>query len=182
MKQFNTGNEDLNKWLDFYHNTTKSTTKFIHLLKILDKSFLTTGPPMDIEDEMNDYLPEFGLLDLDFRAIAFKDEIIDLEIYNRIVIAILNNVNLDKFKERYAEEFRDMIDKILIEGNYEIYNVEFSSVISILFQKKIVDRSELMAISLLRGMAIGKRYESKREQNQFKKLIFKNKLKKILHI
>lgn len=182
MKQFNTGNEDLNAWLSFYHNSNKSTTKYINLLKKIDKSFLTTAPPVDIEDEINDYLPENGLLELDFRLAAFNDQVVDPEIYNRIAIAVFYNVNLEKLQKKYGEEFKDILDKILVEGSYEIYDIEFSRIVTILFQKNLMTKSDLMAVSLLRGMAIGKRYEDKKAQNRLKKLIFKNKLKQAINI
>lgn len=183
MENFNTGNKDLDTWLSFYHNEKRSTTKFLYLLDKLDRSFLTSAPPIDIEDNLSSFLPEFGLLDIDFKKIAFESgEDEQLEEYNRVVASIFYNVNLEKLKSRYKEDFNEVIEKSLIEGQYEKYGIEFEKVITIALQKNFIDRSEFMALSLLRGLKIGKRYPDKKAAKLLNKQILKNKIKKFIHI
>lgn len=183
MEKFNTGNKDLDTWLSFYHNEKRSTTKFLYLLGKLDKSFLISAPPVDIEDNMSDFLPEFGLLDFDFKKIAFESQAEDtLEEYTRVVASILYNVNLEKMKTRYKEDFNEVLERSLIEGQYEKHGIEFEKVITVALQKNLIGRSEFMALSLLRGLKIGKRYPDKKSLKLLNKEVFQNKIKKLVHI
>jgi hypothetical protein len=180
MKKFNTGSPDLDKWLKFYHGKDLNNTKFLKLLKTCDKVFLTMSPPKDVEDEINSYLPDFGVLELDFQKIAYNSKEKNEDAKTRIVLGMIHHANFENWKEKYGEIFTEVIEKSLIEGNYEIFDIEFEKIISLAIEKKLIDRDSFMGLAILRGVLLGSRYPDELSQKNLLKAIKKNKLKILL--
>ena len=175
-----TGNKSLDKWANYFSSLNKTNTKFISLIKANDKYFLTHSPPKTVEE--TEY-PDDGLLEEDFRKIAFNNESENLlDEKSRIVIAIYYNVNLNPWKEKYNEKFYEVMEVSLIEGDYEKYGINFEKVISIVINKGYIEKEDFFGISLLRGMLLSKRYSTQEEEGLLKKTIKFNKIKTLLKV
>lgn len=177
MRKFNTGNKDLNKWLEFYNNGSLSNTRFNYLIKKYDKTFLTLSPPKDIEDEINEYLPDNGVLEIDFRNIVYKPENDNTEAKTRIVLCMLNLVNFEDWKDVYAKDFIEVMERSLVEGDYEKLGIEFEDIISIAIERNLISTDDFISLAILRGVVLGERYPDEMAEKKLKKEIKKNKLK-----
>lgn len=177
MNKFNTGDKSLDTWLKFYHGTNLSSTKFLNLLKKLDKTFLTTSPPKDVEDEINTYLPDNGVLELDFKKVAYDKVEKNTDAKTRIVLSMINNVNFEPWKVLYGPLLTEVIENSLIEGDYECLGIEFEKIVYLAIEKNLIDREEFMGIAILRGVLLGSRYGEETAQAELAKLVKKNKLK-----
>lgn len=167
-----TGNKDLDKWIKFFLSNEKSLTKYMTMLKKLDKTFLTKGFPQDIDDE--NLFPLNGLLESVFVE-ALKKEKKDLsENYNLLILAVCSQVNFDSWKPVYKEKINEVFEKALIEGTYEEFGIELENIISFFINKQLIDKKSFMAISFLRGMQLGKRYDTEEKEQNLKKIIKKN--------
>lgn len=167
-----TGNKDLDKWINFFSAKEKSLTKYINLLQKLDKTFLTKGFPQDIDDD--NLFPLNGLLETFFIE-ALKKEKKDLtENYNLLVLAVCNNVNFENWKPVYKEKISQVFENALIEGTYEQFGIDLEKIISLFITKNLIDKKSFMAISFLRGMHLGKQYDTKEKEDMLQKTIKKN--------
>lgn len=173
MTQYKTGNQALDEWAKFFKGK-KNNTRFIYLLKKIDKYFLTISPPQVI-GELE--FPENGLLEDSFRSIAFHDDIDNNDNKNKIVLAIDNNVNLKPWMIKYNEKFVEVIEKSFIEGDYEKYGIDFENVLVKAIAKEYIQKEDFMGIALLRGILWGSRYDSVLKEEQLKKQIKRNKIK-----
>lgn len=175
-----TGNKDFDLWYNFFSGKEKNNTKFISLLKKTDNYFLTQSPPKDVDDLT---MPDLGLLEDDFRKIANnseKDELLDEK--SRMILSVVYNVNLNPFKEKYNEIFFDVIERSLIEGDYEKYGFSYEKIISLFLDKNYVENNEFFGISLLRGMLLQERYPEDEMIKKLNKEIRINKIKIFLSI
>jgi hypothetical protein len=169
------GNVALDRWVIFFNKEKKSNTKFISLLKKLDKFFLTVNYTNNIDDSFSE-----GLLEEDFRKVAFTTDADLNDEKSRLVLAIIFNANLTPFLEKYKDIFFEVIEKSLIEGDYEIYGIEFEKALKISIEKNYIDKSDFMGISLLRGMVLGKRYDSLDKELVLQRQIKINKIKTLI--
>lgn len=167
-----TGNKDLDNWIKLLSKEDKSLTKYIKLLQNTDKTFLTKGFPQDI-DEDNPF-PLNGLLEQSFiKALKNKEDDLTQE-YNLLVLAVYYNVNFEPWKLIYKEKLSEVFERSLLEGTYEQFGLELEKIISIFITKNLIERKSFMAIALLRGMNLGKRYDSEEKNKDLQKLIKKN--------
>jgi hypothetical protein len=170
-----TGDKDLDKWINFFSKENKNLIKYIHMLKHNDKTFLTKGFPQDIDDE--NLLPLNGLLEKYFIEIL-KNEKKDLtENYNLLVLAVNYNVNFESWKNIYKEKINQVFEESLIQGTYEEFGLELEKIISIFINKGLINKKNFMAIAILRGMNLGKKYNSLEKEKTLKKIIKNNNLK-----
>ena len=179
MNTQKTGNKSLDKWINFFSKKTSSQTRFIKLLKKEDRSFLTISPPQDIES--TEY-PDSGLLEPDFRQVAFEDDPKNPQAKTRIILAMVNNVNFAPWKEKYKDTFYDVMEKSLIEGDYEKYDISFEKTIALALEKNWIEKSEFGGVAFLRGILLGSRYPTEAEEKALQKMIKKNKIKLLLNI
>lgn len=179
LKNFDSGNKDLDKWLTFFNKPHISNTRFIYLLNKLDKSFLTMDSPFDFDHPLHDYFPDSGLLENDFKNIAYNNNPKDTDAKTRIVLAISHHVDLSKWKEKYNEKFQEVIEKSLVEGDYECYGIEFEKVIVDAINMKLIERNDFMGVSFLRGFILGSRYPDD-DTSQMQKALRINKWKVLL--
>ena len=170
----NTGNKDLNNWIKFFHKDKKSMTKYVSMLKKSDKTFLTKGFPQDIDAE--NLFPLNGLLENDFLNVLKNQKNIN-DSYTRLIIAVIYQVNFEDWKKVYKEKLLDVFEKSLIEGEYENFDLDLEKIISIFIKKELIDQKNFMAISLLRGMFLGKKYSSEEQMKNLNKKIKINKWK-----
>ncbi len=167
-----TGNKDLDNWIRFFSKENKSLTKYINLLKNTDKTFLTKGFPQDIDDD--NLFPLNGLLEQSFiKALKNTDKNLTQD-YNLLVLAVCYNVNFEPWKLIYKEKIAEVFERALLEGSYEEFGFELEKIISLFIQKDLIEKKSFMAIALLRGMNLGKRYDSEEKELNLKKLIKKN--------
>lgn len=167
-----TGNKDLDNWINFFSKEKKSLTKYTHMLKSADKTFLTKGFPQDIDAEY--VFPLKGLLEQDFVK-ALKNNEKDLsESYNLLVLAVCNGVNFEPWKPVYREKLAEVFERCLIEGTYEEYDIDLDKIISIFILKELIDKKSFMAIAFLRGMNLGKKYDTEEKKKLLKNLVKKN--------
>lgn len=174
-----TGDKSLDKWLSFFFKDKKTNTQFIKLLKNTDKYFLTVSPPQSVEEFE---IPDNGLLEMDFRKIAFSNDPKDPTEKTRLILAIANNVNLKPWLTIYKETFYEVIEKCFIEGDYEKYGVEFEKVLKVAIEKGYIEKEEFMGVSLLRGMLLASRYDTPEKEKLLAKEIKKNKIKIFLGV
>ena len=176
-----TGNEALDQWANFFNSDKKKITDFINLLKTVDKYYLTVSPSKMIED--TDY-PDDGLLENDFRTVAFRnsDPTKNLEEKNRIALALLYNTNFTPWKNKYKDLFSEVIESCLIEGSYEEHNIAFEKILSHAISKGYLDKSDLMGTSILRGILLDERYPTPKEQKSLVRKQKINKLKQFLKV
>lgn len=167
-----TGNKDLDKWIKFFSLEEKSLTKYIHMLQKLDKTFLTKGFPQDIDDE--NLFPLNGFLEKYFIEILKKEKKDLTESYNLFVLAAYYNVNFESWKAIYKEKVNEVFEQSLIEGTYEEFGLELEKIISLFINKNLIDKKNFMAIAVLRGIHLGKKYDNEEKEKNLQKLIKKN--------
>lgn len=167
-----TGNKDLDKWIKFFSTEEKSLTKYMSMLQKLDKTFLTKGFPQDIDDE--NLFPLNGLLESFFVEVLKKEKKDLTENYNLLVLAVCYQVNFDSWKPVYKEKMNEVFEKALIEGTYEQFGIELEKIISLFINKNLIDKKSFMAISFLRGMHLGRKYDTPEKEQLLQKIIKKN--------
>lgn len=173
-----TGNPSLDKWINYFINKKQTNTRFIHLLKKIDRYFLTISP-IEVTDVMFDEyrFPDDGLLEDAFREIAFSNNPKSSEQKTKIALAIYYQANMQPWMKKYGEIFFDVVEKSLIEGDYEKYDIEFEKILTIAVEKKYVLKNEFMSLALLRGMLWSSRYDTPEKKEKLDKEVRKNKLK-----
>lgn len=162
-------NKELKTWINYYKSNLNNINKFIQLIKKNDPSLLT----IEFTDENNITLN--GLIQDDIIRVI-KDN--DINSKYRIFFAVLYGVNFEKYLKTYNQKLIDIFENILIELNYEIYEVEFEKIISIFINKNLIDRKNFMTLSVMRGLYLGKKYSTEEELQELKKKIKINKIKK----
>lgn len=170
-----TGNKDLDKWINFFSCEEKSLTKYIKMLQKSDKTFLTKGFPQDIDDD--NLFPLNGFLEKYFVEILKKEKKDLTQAYNLLVLAVYYNVNFESWKPIYKEKINEVFEKALIEGTYEEFGLELEKIISLFITKNLIDKKSFMAIAFLRGMKLGKVYDSEEKEKNLQKIIKKNQWK-----
>lgn len=167
-----TGNKDLDSWINFFSSNKKSITKYISMLKKLDKTFLTKGFPQDIGDENT--LPLNGLLEEEFIKILKNTDKDLSQSYTILVLAVFYGVNFESWKVIYKDKIQEVFERALIEGFYEEYDIDLDKIISVFIMKELIDKKSFMSISFLRGMFLGKKYDTEEKNIKLKKLVKKN--------
>jgi hypothetical protein len=178
-----TGDKSLNHWIDFFEGP-KKMTKFITLLKKLDKSYLSYESTFDFEHPLFEKIPKWGFLEKDFKAILRgmdEDGLNSQEEKTRLIIAMSNGVNFKNWISVYNEDLVLVFEKSLIDGGYEKYGIDLEKIVSIAIDNKLIDRSDFMGIALMRGIVLQNRYPDEESEKNLKKEIKKNKLKTLLH-
>lgn len=167
-----TGNKDLDNWISFFSKEKKSLTKYINMLKLTDKTFLTKGFPQDIDSD--NVFPLKGLLEQDFIKVLKNNEKDLSESHNLLVLAVYYGVNFEPWKHIYKDKLSEVFERSLIEGTYEEYGIDLDKIISIFILKNLIDKKSFMAISFLRGMNLGKKYNTEEKLKLLKNLVKKN--------
>lgn len=175
-----TGNKSLDIWADFFKEDKKSMTRFISLLKNNDNSCLSSENTFDFEHPLFDKIPKLGFLESDLKKIIEnfgKDGTTCIEEKTRLIIAVYMGVNFKRWQKNYSEEISHVFEKSFLDGNYEKYSIFLEKVIPIAIKSGLIDRSDFMAISLLRGVVLGNRYPKTKSQKLLFLEIFINKIK-----
>lgn len=167
-----TGNKDLDNWINFFSKDKKSLTKYISMLQKMDKTFLTKGFPQDIDDD--NLLPLNGLLEQELIKILKNKEKDLSEAYTILVLAVYYGVNFETWKPIYKEKISTIFEKCLIEGTYEEFNIDLDKIISTFIIKELIDKKSFMAIAFLRGIQLGKKYDTEEKEKTLEKLMKKN--------
>lgn len=170
-----TGNKDLDKWIKFFTGEKKSLTKYIYMLKNNDKTFLTKGFHQDVDSEL--VFPLKGFLEESFVKILKKEQKDLSQDYNLLILAAHFNVNFQLWKPNYKEKIYEVFENALIEGTYEEYGVDLDKIISQFIIKNLIDKRSFMAIAMLRGLNLGKRYDTEEKEKLLKKLVSRNNWK-----
>lgn len=76
----------------------------------------------------------------------------------RLVIALYHGVDWMDWKEKYKDEFDQVLWSAVVQGEYELYGYEYPKVIKKLIERKIVSSRDLMDFSLPRGVEESQRY------------------------
>lgn len=170
-----TGNKDLDKWIKFFSSEEKSLTKYIKMLQKSDKTFLTKGFPQDIDDD--NLFPLNGFLEKYFVEILKREKKDLTQAYNFLVLAVYYNVNFESWKPIYKDKINEVFEKALIEGTYEEFGLELEKIVSLFIAKNLIEKKSFMAIAFLRGMQLGKVYDTEEKEKNLKKTIKKNQWK-----
>lgn len=81
-----------------------------------------------------------------------------IEAKTRLVLALYHGADWETWKERYKDEFEQVIWSAVIQGEYELYGYEYPQIIKKLIDRKIVSSKDLMEFSIPRGVEEGNRY------------------------
>lgn len=173
---FNTGDKDLDIWLKFFTKKPIKNTLFLNLLSKIDKTFLTSSPYQEIDNEYLQYLPLNGLLENDFKEVAFNKISSDAA-KARIALSIYHNVNFDNWKNLYGEIFLETIQICIIEGNYEVLGISFEQILSLAVKNNIMDKSSFVETAIMRGVTIDNRYPDEKSEKLLKWTVIQNKIK-----
>jgi hypothetical protein len=169
---------DFNIWLDFFSKSKPSLTKFSSYLNKKDTYFLNHPLDVDFDHELYSKIRPGGFMEQDFQEILANENPKEIYYKTRLSICLLKGLDFSLVKERIGEEnFYSVIEKSLIDGHYEEHGVEFEKLIAVALAKYDLPRTSLVDISFLRGVSLGSRYPSEREEQELKKKVFKNKLK-----
>ena len=174
-EKIQTGEDSLDKWVAYFSQPQEKqdNLKFIKLLKKLDKRYLTETP---VQLSTFEY-PENGLLEDTFKKIAFDEENATENEKAKIVLALISGVNMKPWLSLYHEKFYEVLEKSLIEGNYEQYGIEAQEAIKQAVGKEYLEKGSFVGVAMLRGMALGTRYPDSESEKALEKLIKKNKMK-----
>lgn len=168
-----TGDESLDKWIKFFSNKNFNHNKFIKLLDKLDKTYLTETPPQLSPFEY----PDNGLFEDIFKKVLFEDTAKDPNNKASIVIALIKNINYKPWLNIYGDRFKDVLERSIVEGNYEEYGFTPQEALKIAIQKEYLEKEQLVDISLMRGFILGSRYPNKEDEEKLKKKVKINKIK-----
>lgn len=169
---------DFNVWFQFFKQQEGSLIQFIRLLKKKDFYFLNHGISLDYDDEKNEYCFPEGFLEKDIIEIIHNENPKNTYFKTRLAIALFFHIDLSNIQEKIGkEQFELVIEKTLIDGEYEQYGIEFSKIIQIVLEKKYISRNSLVDISFFRGVHLGSKYNNKKEEKQLKKIVFFNRCK-----
>ena len=178
-----TGDKSLDLWIDFFERP-KKMNKFIALLKKLDKSYLSYESTFDFEHPLFEKIPKWGFLEKDFKTILKgmdEDGINSQDEKTRLILAMCQGVNFKNWIPVYQEDLVLVFEKSLIDAEYEKYGIDLDKIISIAIDSKLIDRSDFMGISLMRGIVLQNRYPDEEAEKKLKKEIKMNKIKGLLH-
>lgn len=128
-----------------------SVCKLRALIKNIDNLYL-------IEDY--NYSGDLGLLENDFRNIINNPNKSTSE-KTKIVFAIINNANFKYWVLKYKSVFYDIIEKSIIEGDYEKYGIKDEHVLSSAFKNKLITKKNFLEDSIFRGYYVGNKYRNK---------------------
>ncbi len=166
------------EWLDFFDKNKPSLTKFIFLLKKKDNYFLNHPLELDFESEIYDKVKPGGFLEKDFQEILINENPKDVYYKTRLAIAIFYGLDFEIIRNRIGENnFQDILEKILIDGHYEKYGITFEKLIAIVIKKFNFSRESLVDVAFLRGVNLGARYPTEKEDKKNKKIVIWNRLK-----
>jgi len=151
------------KWIYKYH--FENFTMSLLGLCLLEKYFLvnnhkysTSSGFYDENIKYDDLDYPGGFIEKDFQHVLANENPKVFNIKNKIVLYLMKNVNLHKTKEVFGDEmFNKVIEDCLIHGDYEKYGMNFEKVISVVIDKKLLDKSSLWDVSIMRGVVLGSR-------------------------
>jgi hypothetical protein len=177
------GDRDFKTWLMFFGKKKPSLTKFMHLIHKKDAYFLHHPLDVDFDDELYEKIRPGGFIEQDFQQILANENPKDVYYKTRLAICLTLGLDFSLIKNRIGEEnFFSVLEKCLIDGHYEEYDINFEKLISLVITKYHLPRTSLIDISFLRGVNLGSRYPSDEEEKLLKKKIFTNKIKIFLGI
>ncbi len=156
---------DFKFWLEYFSNKSLShnhLTLFKEAIKVKDTYFLNHPLELDFTNELYDKVRPGGFLEEDFQKLIDEDpkEKESNEFYKtRISIAIFFGITFDLIKKRIGEKnFNKIIESSLIEGFHENYEIPFEKLLSKSYKNGLIKKEEIIDISFLRGVELGKRY------------------------
>jgi hypothetical protein len=174
---------DFKTWLMFFDSKKPSLTKFINLINKKDPYFLHHPLDLDFDDELYEKIRPGGFIEQDFQEILANENPKEIYYKTRLAICLTLGLDLSLIKNRIGEEnFYSVLEKCLIDGHYEEYNINFEKLISLAITKYQLPRTSLIDISFLRGVNLGSRYTSEQEDKALKQKILLNKIKIFLGI
>lgn len=169
---------DFNIWLNFFEKEKPSLTKFISLLNKKDLYFLNHPLEVDFENELYEKIRPGGFMEKDFQEILKNENPKETYYKTRLALCLLKKINFDIIKKRIGKNnFYDVIEKSLIDGHYEEYGVQFEKLVSLAINFYLLPKTSLIDIAFFRGVSLGLRYKSKKDENKLKGKVFINKVK-----
>ncbi len=173
---------DFNIWLNFFEKKM-SLTKFISLLNKKDTYFLNHPLEVDFDDELYPKIRPGGFIEEDFQLILANQNPKDVYYKTRLALFLSKGLDLSLVRNRIGDDnFYEVLEKTLIDGHYEEYDIKFENLISTVMNKYELPRSSLIDISFLRGVNLGSRYPSEKEEKALKNRMILNKIKVALKI
>lgn len=172
------GDRDFNAWLNFFEKEKPSLTKFLNILNKRDTYFLNHPLDVDFDSELYEKIRPGGFIEKDFQEILANENPKDVYYKTRLVLCMTKGIDFSLIKNRIGEKnFYSVFEMSLIDGHYEEYGIQFEKIISLAIEKYELPRSSLMDVSILRGVNLGSRYPSEKEESSLRKIQFKNKMK-----
>lgn len=183
MSLISSRDRDFKTWLMFFSQKRPSLTKFIQLINKKDPYFLHHPLDVDFDDELYEKIRPGGFIEQDFQQVLANENPKDIYYKTRLAICLTLGLDFTLIKNRIGEEnFYSVLEKCLIDGHYEEYNINFEKLIALVIKKYDLPRTSLVDISFLRGVNLGSRYPSDIEDKILKRKQFKNNIKIFLGI
>jgi hypothetical protein len=169
---------DFSVWLAFFVEEKPSLTKFISLLKEKDTYFLNHPLEVDFDDELYEKILPSGFLEKDFQEILGEEDSDCIYYKTRLAIAMSHGLIFELMKKRIGvEKFNQVIEKTLIEGHYEKFDIKFEKLIAMAIEKLKLPKDSLIDVSFVRGVNLAKRYPDIEFEEELKNIILENKMK-----
>lgn len=178
-----TGDKSLDFWIDFF-DSSKNMSKFIVLLEKMDKSYLSCETTFDFEHPLFEKIPQWGFLEKDFKVVLKgldDDGLNSKDEKTRLILAMCHGVSFKSWFSIYKEDLALVFEKCLIDAEYEKYGIDLEKIVSIAIDKKLIDRSDFMGVSLMRGIVLQNRYPDEASLKKLKKEIKVNKMKGLFY-
>ncbi len=144
---------DFKFWLNFFKQDKPNLNKFRYFLSCKDTYFLNHNPLLDFDDEDYEKTKTNGFLEFDIQNVLLNENPKDKYYKTRLAIAIYHNIDLEIFKNTLSKEkFEFVLERVLIDGEYEYFSIPFEKLLSLIIKKEWVPKDVLFDWSILRGM------------------------------
>ena len=144
---------DFKFWLKFFEQDKPNLNKFRYFLSCKDTYFLNHNPLLDFDDEDYEKTKNNGFLEFDVQNVLLNENPKDKYYKTRLAIAIYHNIDLEIFKNTLSKEkFEFVLERVLIDGEYEYFSIPFEKLLSLIIKKEWVSKDVLFDWSILRGM------------------------------
>jgi hypothetical protein len=176
--ELNNSDRDFEVWLKFFDKKEPSLTKFFSLLNKKDTYFVNHPLELDFEDELYEKIMPGGFIEKDFQDVLANENPKEFYYKTRIAIAMSKGMDFSLIRNRIGDKnFYSVLEKVLIDGHYEEYDLHFEKLVAMAIGKYALPRTSLVDISFLRGVNLGSRYDTSEKEDELKKKVFKNKVK-----
>ncbi len=156
---------DFKFWLEYFGNKNlnhDNLNLFKESIQVKDNYFLNHPLEVDFTNELYHKIRPGGFLEEDFQKLI--DEVPEEKEANdfyktRIAIAIFFGMKFDLIQKRIGvKNFKDIIESSLVEGFHENYEIPFEKLLSKAYKSSLVTKDDIIDLSFMRGVVLGKRY------------------------